>query len=261
MPELRPLTDLLPIPLAQALFRAVRPLAFAAHTIPLNRVRKEFGLPGLGPDLRRVYTDADHVLYADIPGDVPTPGLPPNHHFLGPLLWSPAVDPPDWWADVPGDRPILYVNLGSSGRADLLPMVLDALADRPVSVLAASLDQPRPATVPPNAWIAPYLPGREAASRSSLVLCNGGSPATQQALSVATPVIGMATNMDQHLNMQSVQRLGAGLALRSDRLTPSAIRSAVARIMDNPAYAASAHNVQERLQKFIPSNEISKIIS
>ena len=54
----------------------------------LNRVRKEYGLPGLGPDLRRIYTEADRTLYADVPELVPTFDRPAHHHYLGPILWS-----------------------------------------------------------------------------------------------------------------------------------------------------------------------------
>ena len=35
-------------------------------------------------------------------------------------LTTPAVEPPAWWDDLPGDRPLIYVNLGSSGRGELL---------------------------------------------------------------------------------------------------------------------------------------------
>jgi UDP:flavonoid glycosyltransferase YjiC (YdhE family) len=60
------LSRVLPIALADRLFKLVRPLAFALHCRPLNRVRRAYRMPSLGYDLRRIYTDADHVLYADI---------------------------------------------------------------------------------------------------------------------------------------------------------------------------------------------------
>ncbi len=45
-----PMTTVLPLPLAGWLFRVARPLAFSLHCRPLNRVRKENGLPSLGSD-------------------------------------------------------------------------------------------------------------------------------------------------------------------------------------------------------------------
>src|SRR5262249_51452155 len=148
------------------------PVAFAVHARPLNRLRREYGLPGLGHDLRRTYTDADHVLYADVPELVPTVDLPPHHHYLGPVLWSPALGPPAWWGDVPEDRPIVYVTLGSSGRPGLLDAALAALEGLPVTALAATAGRPPPARVPGNARVADYLPGEQASARASLVVCN-----------------------------------------------------------------------------------------
>jgi UDP:flavonoid glycosyltransferase YjiC (YdhE family) len=250
LPELRPLTTLLPIPVAKGVFDLVRPLAFASHSAPLNRVREENGLPPLGRDLRRIYTDADHVLYADTPELAPIEDAPANHHYLGPILWSPPIDLPGWWGELPDDRPIVYVNLGSSGRGSLLGRALAALADLPVSVVAASVDGGQAGRSVGNAWLAPFLPGREAAARSRLVVCNGGSPSVHQALSVGTPAIGLAENMDQHLNMEPVHRLGAGLLLRSDRATPRAIRAAASRVLDDPSFARAARGVSESIARY-----------
>jgi UDP:flavonoid glycosyltransferase YjiC (YdhE family) len=235
MPEL-PLSKRLGVPLASFLFRLASPMAFALHARPLNQVCRAHGLSSLGPDLRRVYTDADHTLYADVPELVPTRDLPPTHHYLGPIAWSPTVETPGWWGDVIEHRPTIYATLGSSGRPDLLGNVFEALADLPVTVLAASAGKDIVGPVPPNVRVAPYLPGREAAERSSLVICNGGSPTTHQALMVGTPVLGLASNLDQHLNMIAIVDRGAGLLVRSESAHPVVIRSAVERMLADPKF-------------------------
>ncbi|MCU0842229.1 MAG: glycosyl transferase family 1, partial [Thiobacillaceae bacterium] len=79
VPEL-PIVKWMGYRLGQTAFDLIRPLAFAMHCRPLNVVRRKYGLPSLGHDLRQVYTDADHVFYADLPELVPTYGLPANHH-------------------------------------------------------------------------------------------------------------------------------------------------------------------------------------
>lgn len=170
---------------------------------------------------------------------VPTVNAPESHHFLGPILWSPDVATPPWWDDLDPGRPVVYVNLGSSGPAGLLPSVLDGLADLPVTVIAATLGRPLPRPAPANARTADYLPGEAATARSRLVVCNGGSPTTHQALAGGVPVLGIASNMDQHLNMASIQGRGAGEILRSDSVSPGAVRAIAAKILDNPSYAAT----------------------
>ena len=242
LPEL-PLTRTLGVPAARAIFTLARPLAFALHTIPLNRVRREHGLPSLGTDLRRTYTDADRVLFADAPELAPPHVLPPGHGFLGPVLWSPAAEP-DWWADLPDDRPLVYMTLGSSGRGRLLDAALRALADLPVTVVAAGADLSNP--LPGNAFVADYLPGEAAARRAALVVCNGGSPTVQQALAAGRPVLGLAGNMDQHLSMRSVTAAGVGLLVRSEHATPDTIARATRRLLHEPEFRTRAESMADR---------------
>lgn len=239
MPVL-PMTRCLPLGLASALFHAVGPVVMAAHCRPLNRLRKLHGLDSLGSDLRRIYTDADRVLVADAPAVFPIEPLPSNHVYVGPLLWSPPVALPQWWAQLRDDQPSVYVALGSSGSARLLPTLLAALAALPVQVLVSTAGAPAPTQVPANARLAAYLPGDQAAARSSLVICNGGSMAVQQALSFGVPVLGIPGNMDQFMNMAAVERIGAGVALRADRVDPEALRILCARLLSSSELASAA---------------------
>ncbi|HEV7816710.1 MAG TPA: glycosyltransferase [Janthinobacterium sp.] len=234
-----PLTRIFPIPIADALFRAVRPLAFAMHAQPLNRIRRTFGLASLGPDLRRIYTDADHTAYADIPQLFPAQALPASHSYLGPVIWSPPLAPPPWWDSLPGDKPIVYVTLGSSGQGRLLPRVLQALAPLPLTVLAATAGKASLGPMPPNVYAADFLPGAAAARRAALVVCNGGSPTCQQALAAGVPVLGIAGNLDQFLNMHGVAAAGAGILLRADRLGEAVLQDAVKALL-RPSGATEA---------------------
>jgi UDP:flavonoid glycosyltransferase YjiC (YdhE family) len=251
MPEF-PLSRILGVRLATPLFHLARPMAFAMHTRPLDRLRKAHGLARLGDDLRRTYTDADRTLYADVPELVPTRGLPPDHRYLGPVEWSPEIEAPPWWDEIPVDRPVIYATTGSSGRPGLLASVLEALGDLPVTVIAASAGKAISGRIPSNARVAPYLPGREAAARSSLVICNGGSPTTHQGLGVGTPVLGLAENLDQHLNMRSIVERGAGLLVRSEHARPRAIRAAVERLLGEPSFRSVARDLAETFARYDP---------
>lgn len=239
-----PWSRVLPLAVADRVFRLARPLAFALHSMPLNRVRRTYQLPSLGVDLRRVYTDADRVLYADIPQMFPARDMPASHSYMGAVIWSPPTPLPAWWEQLPAHRPIVYVTLGSSGQGSLLPRVLQALADLPVTVIAATAGGASPpggaASVPDNAHVASYLPGAAAAQRAQLVICNGGSPTSQQALVAGVPVLGIAGNLDQYLNMNGVLECGAGRLLRSDRLTEPELRAAALALLEQAAPRAAA---------------------
>jgi UDP:flavonoid glycosyltransferase YjiC (YdhE family) len=235
VPEL-PITRLFGAGVAGALFKLARPLAFALHTLPLNLVRKHYGLPSLGLDLRRIYTDADQTLYADLPELIPTFERPATHRYIGPINWSPSVALPPWWQELPTDKPIIYVTLGSSGQSELLPRVLQALAPLPVTVIVATAGLIQLERKPQNVWVADYLPGEQAASRASLVICNGGSPTTMQALAVGVPVVGIASNLDQYLNMSYLEQAGVGTLIRAGQTTVPRLRQLVEAMMGSDSY-------------------------
>lgn len=243
LPEL-PLTRTLGVRAAGLVFPLARPVAFALHTRPLNRVRREYGLPSLGPDLRRIYTDADRVLFADAPALAPPHSLAPGHEFLGPVLWEPAVAAPT----LPDDGTVIYVSLGSSGRGRLLAAVVRAFADLPVTVVVANVGADLP--LPHNVIAADYLPGAVVARRAALVVCNGGSLTVQQALAAGTPVLGLAGNMDQHLSMRSVIAAGVGPLVRSERATPAAIALAARRLLDEPGFRVRARDMAGRFTAY-----------
>ncbi|NCT82139.1 MAG: glycosyl transferase family 1 [Comamonadaceae bacterium] len=243
-----PLSRMLPLPLAAALFHTFRPLAFIPHCRPMNRLRKRHWLPTLGNNLRRVYTDADHVLIPDL---APLYPVAPDarHTHVGPLMWSPQVPAPDWWNETVDEaQGCVYVTLGSSGDSSLLPLILDALADLPARLLVSTAGAAAPAHPPGNARLAGYLPGDAAALRSRLIICNGGSLSTQQAMAAGIPILGIASNMDQFLNMAPIEAAGAGLTLRADRLSAAAIRQAASALLRAEAASTAARRLKPLLE-------------
>lgn len=258
LPQL-PMTKLLPIPLARAIFSSVMPLAMAVHCKPMNDLRREHGLPSLGRDLRRVYADADHVLYADPAILFPTHPLPENHRFIGPILWSPPIAKPAWWDEIPTSRPVVYVTLGSSGQVRTTAKVLAALAQLPLTVMASTAGADIPLDLPANALAADYLPGTEAAALSSLVICNGGSPTSQQALAAGVPVLCIASNTDQFLNAAALVEAGCGGLLRADRIKSDSLRSIAMALLSSDAARRSAQRLQGEFARYRPEREFAAL--
>jgi UDP:flavonoid glycosyltransferase YjiC (YdhE family) len=126
-------------------------------------------------------------------------------------------------------------------------MALQALAGQPVTVVASTAGAVVPQGLPANVHAADYLPGMQAAARASLVICNGGSPTSQQALAAGVPVLGIASNMDQFLNMGAVVAAGAGTVLRADRVKPTDVRAAVRSMLDDSRFGVGAGNLASAL--------------
>ena len=126
----------------------------------------------------------------------------------------------------------------------MLAPVLAALSDLPVTVIAATAGRAQVSRPPGNAYVADFLSGIEAASRAALVICNGGSPTTSQALAAGVPVLALTSNnMDQHLNMAAVRRAGAGEVLQARTADRRSIREAVARMLSTSGYGVRAREL------------------
>ncbi|SDA22734.1 UDP:flavonoid glycosyltransferase YjiC, YdhE family [Nitrosospira sp. Nsp18] len=260
VPDL-PMTRIVGVRLAQKLFDTVRPIAFAQHARPLNRVRRNYGLPPLGPDLRNAYTWGDYTLYADIPEMVPTCNLPANHQYLGPVLWSTHTRLPEWWDQLPDGKPVIFITLGSSGQASLLPMALEALSRLPATVIVATAGKIAIVDTPANAHITDYLPMDIATRRSRLVISNGGSLTTYQALAIGVPVIGLCSNMDQLLNMGAVERAGAGLTLRGAEISAADLFSAADAILGDSRFYQAASGLSRLLQQYDAGQRLREIVT
>lgn len=252
------LTRSLPLPVAHALFRAARPIAFQRHAVPMNRLRREYGLPVVHGDVRDVYTDADYVLYTDLPELFPAGPLPANQWFVGPALWEPAPSAPWSWPDTAEGHARVYVTLGSSGAAELLPKIIEALRTMPVAALVATAWRAGPLPAAPNVRVAASLPGIEVAKSASVVVCNGGTLTCYQALSAGVPVVGIPSNLEQFLTCDAVERVGAAVTVRADRFSTAAFRIALDRALNDASVRRNAGEVARwcegrRLEQTIPA--------
>ena len=244
-----PMVRLLGEEMAQRHFPKATPWVFDYFARPINELRQENGLGALG-SLPEVLTAGDFTLYPDVPSLVPIDPLPAHHMYLGPVLWSPRVPWPRAWASTAGNGPKIYVTLGSSGRIDLLPTVIDGLRDLPLTVMLSTAGRAHTETMFNNFLTADYLPGDRAARESALVISNGGSTTGYQALAEGTPVIGIASNLDQYLAMQAIERYGAGVTLRAGSLSIEQIRAAVALVLSDPGYCRRARQLAQELSGY-----------
>jgi UDP:flavonoid glycosyltransferase YjiC (YdhE family) len=263
------LTRMLGQAIADRIFDLARPFVFKAHAKHLNRLRKRHGLPPIGKNLHDVHTFADHTLYADVPDMFSMKTRPSNHHFIGPINWSPNIQLPIWWNDLPNDKPIAYVTCGSSGSEQQLIEIANALEKAPVTVMIATAKRCDPKLLPKQAFIADYLPGDQAASRADVVICNGGSPTTHQALSQGCPVIACPENLDQMLNMQGITRTGAGISLdatfagrlSSTTAKAKAIANATMKVINDTTFRQKAQAVQDVFEQFDPVDQLERVIA
>lgn len=250
------LTRFVPIPLAERVFRTVWPLAQRLHAAPVENLRARHGLPGLGHDLRRCYTDADLRLFANIPALFPELRPSAQADFIGPIAWSP---PDRTHLDVlEGNDPLVYVTMGSSGDPRVLAALIPVLERTGARIVVATAGKALPAGIgSARTQVFDFLPGDQLCRRASLVVCNGGSPTTNQALRHGAPVLGIASNMDQFLNMRAIVTYGAGILVRADRANRTNLKAAITNLMTQENCCSHA---QQLAQYSLPTAPLSAAI-
>jgi UDP:flavonoid glycosyltransferase YjiC (YdhE family) len=169
---------------------------------------------------------------------------PASTHVVGPLPFE--TDAPDV-EEPPGTGPLVLV--ASSTERDpegrLIATALEALADGPVRVLAATNrrgEQWR-APVPANARVVDWLSYGRVMPRCAAVNCHGGHGTVARALGAGVPVLVCPEAGDMAENGARASWAGAGLMLRARRHRPRSVRRAIRRLLGDPAYRATASDV------------------
>ena len=253
------IVPLLGVPIAQRIFPIVFPLLSRYFAAPVNKLRREHGLPDVG-DLIDVVTWGDRVLFPDDPLITPLTHRASYETFLGPVLWSPQVPLPEYWDELGRDRPMIYATLGSSGTMKAVPPVLEALGDMDVDVVFSTAARFIPKNTPPNVHVVEMIPGDLAARKAAVVVCNGGASTGYQALAEGTPMVGIPSNIDQLLAATAMRDAGAGLFLRAATVTSAKVRTAVEQVMHEERFTQAAQRVAESFTAFDPHARFRAVI-
>lgn len=227
-------------------FSLLQPWLRRVHAAPYDRLRIRHGMPAMG-DVRAVYADADLLLHPDPPELAVLADGGPPHARIGHLPWSPAITAlPSWWSDLPPGRACIYICLGSSGAIAALDNVCAGAAAIGLPVVCATAGRAHP-NPRPGLHVADWLPGDELARRALVVVCNGGSPSSYQALAGGAPVLAIPANLDQQLCARAVERAGAGRILRRRACSPSRVTLALADIITDAGLARRAGELAGRM--------------
>jgi MGT family glycosyltransferase len=218
-----------------------------------ERVRSQLGLDPSTQDLMTGFLSPHLHLQAGVPGlEYPRTDLPATVHFIGALSdpGDQAPDPAIWPQIEQSSRPVVHVTQGTVSNQDLGRLIrptIDALADEDVLVVATlgSRDAMYSASLPRNAFVAPYLSYDRLLPRTTVMVTNGGYGGVTQALTHGVPLIVAGAGEDKPEVAARVGWAGAGINLRTDRPTPARIRAAVLDVLCTPSYAERARALKD----------------
>jgi MGT family glycosyltransferase len=199
---------------------------------PFNELRTQVGLAPIAK-LDEHYLKSDvFIAFTAEPFEYPRGDWPANVRLVGPGLWEPRSEPPEWLAAE--TRPIVLVTASTAYQRDdkLVATALEALADHRFAVVATTgaLD-PTAFKAPANARVEAFLPHRPVLERASCVVCHGGHGITVKALSAGVPVCAVPFCRDQFDVARRVEVSDAGVRLHHRRLNAKRLRAAVERAL------------------------------
>lgn len=220
----------------------------------------KYGVNIPGPSLKAVLSEADYILFPDIPEwtsfDVP----PDNATYVGPLSWAPQTVEPSWWQTRDPTRDAIYIGLGSSGQIRLLQTIVDVVSGFPVDVIISTAGRIAINELPEGVYVADYLDGGAVARIAKLAICNGGSTSGPQALAQGCPILGITSNLDQAGFMAQIVKLGAGVSLDESEINPEVLRRALATLLADPGYRKAAMKIGNAMNRIDPGVALRAIL-
>jgi UDP:flavonoid glycosyltransferase YjiC (YdhE family) len=208
----------------------------------LNTTRGKLGLP----PVRRFHGGLSErlVMVATFPALEYPRAWPAGVEVVGPLLWEPPfqhVQPP------PGSDPLVLVAPSTAKDPDhrLLRAALAGLGGEPLRVLATWNRRPlqEPVAVPANTRLVEWVSYSRTIPGCALVVCHGGHGTMARALASGSPVLAVPHSGDMAENAVRAAWGGVGVRLPWRLLTPTTLRLAVRRALDDPGLAARAREL------------------
>lgn len=183
-------------------------------------------------------------------------------HRLRPAIFDapPAATLPAWVDQLPA-APTVYITLGTvfNHTAGLFETVLAGLAAEPINVVVTVGRDRDPAELgeqPGNVRVERYVPQSLLFPHCDVVVCHGGSGTTLAALAHGLPLLILPQGANQHWNGERCAALGAGITLAPSPLTADAVRTAVRRLLGEPAHRAAARRVRAEIDG-MPGPEVA----
>lgn len=212
---------------------ALMSAATRSEVAGLNEFRLSHGVASL-ESYSDLYGRADLTLYRTAePFDYPRLSWPRGVEPIGPGLWAPPAEVPEWVRELPRPRVLLSVSTELQQDGAIIETALRALADEPFSVIVttAALDPASFKAPNERVRIVKFLSHAAVLPEVDLVVTHGGMGTVQRALAAGVPACVVPWGRDQNESARRVEQCGAGTTVPRSRLSPKRMRVAIREAM------------------------------
>ena len=200
--------------------------------------------------------------------DYPRSDLRANVRYVGAVHPPPArgFGLPPWWPELDGDRPVVHVTQGTIDNADLgklLEPTIQALGGEDVVVVASTGGRPvsrLKVRIPPNTFVAEYIPHDLLLPKVDVMVTNGGYGAVQRALSAGVPLVVAGNTEDKPEVAARVAWTGVGINLRTGTPSSAAVRAAVREVLNDRRFLCAARDLEAAFARRDGVAEIEALI-
>ncbi|MFW5438628.1 macrolide family glycosyltransferase [Paenibacillus apiarius] len=182
--------------------------------------------------------------------------LDDSYVFTGSSI-APRTDAPDFSLErdqLPYAHAV-YISLGSilNNNIDFYKLCFEAFRNEPIQfILSSGKDtdmEPLAGHIPDNFIVKPYLPQLEVLQQVDAFITHAGMNSTSEALYYDVPLVMIPLTSDQPMVAQQVQKLGAGVIVDKDELTPAVLRNALLEVLNQSSYKQHARAIGESLRQ------------
>lgn len=231
-------------------------LLFRELSIHANTLRSNIGLPRDPKGIFDVRCPFLHIAGTVPSFEYPRRDLPPQVHFIGPLLpESPAgFVSPAWWGEMNGEKQVVLVTQGTvaTEQSDLIEPALIALGNKDVLIVVTTggKQASEMKNLPENVRVEPFLPYAALLPHVDVMVTNGGYGGVQFALAHGVPLVVAGKSEDKADVCARVEWAKVGINLRTKTPTPQQIGNAVKKVLDDPIYGANARGIQAEMAQY-----------
>ena len=210
---------------------------------PIKELIQEIGLPekeGFGG------LEADLILLADEPDFFPLKRLRDNYKFIGIPFNFDNYKAPIWIEGFAKDpRKKVVITCGSSGLNDKNNLFVNTFKDKNLAIAINTSSG-----ISSNGFyggdnfdvskVAPY---------ADALITHGGIGSTYLGLKNGVPILSIPNHFEQEINSNRLERIGAGIFLYPDRVSPKNINKNIERLLNNSSFKRNAEAFSKKMIK------------
>lgn len=266
VPEQLKIFSILPKKLRLCLFRQIP--KFVKRRIPIlrqNNIRHAAHNIGWSRGcLLNVFDllKADLTIVNDLPDYYQSDKFLTNVKFTGPLFAIPddviPIDPGILNVfDSKIAKPKIFCTLSSSGSEEMLQPVLKAFTCGPglnwnAVILSPHLSVSKGREIlgdREGIYITDkFIPALKVNAMADVVLCHGGQGTLQTALYAGTPIVGVAAQQEQFINLSNIESRGAGIRIPRKKWNFHHIQKSILHVLENERFKESVLLLQKHIQ-------------